>query len=67
MWKQILTKINAALLSHWSQLVWFVLGTLMGAVLLGGMVGCSTAPTCSIEESQGSTTPVAEEVVTEQS
>ena len=40
MWKQILTKINASLLANWSQLVWFVLGALMGLFVLGGLVSC---------------------------
>ena len=40
MWKQILTKINASLLANWSQLVWFILGSLLGLFVLGGLVGC---------------------------
>ena len=40
MWKQILTKVNASLLANWSQLVWFVLGTILGVFLLGGLVSC---------------------------
>tara|TARA_R110000851_G_scaffold9984_1_gene36597 strand:+ start:2215 stop:2535 length:321 start_codon:yes stop_codon:yes gene_type:complete len=42
MWKSILSKVNAALLTHWSQLVWFVIGALVGTVLLGGLVSCRT-------------------------
>jgi len=41
MWKQILTKINTALLTHWSQLVWFVLGAVLGVFVLGGLVSCT--------------------------
>ena len=40
MWKQILTKINASLLANWSQLVWFILGSLLGLFVLGGVVSC---------------------------
>jgi len=42
MWKSILSKVNASLLTHWSQLVWFVVGALVGTVLLGGLVSCRT-------------------------
>ena len=42
MWKSILSKVNASLLTHWSQLVWFVVGALVGTVLLGGLVSCTT-------------------------
>jgi len=48
MWKQILANVNAAILRNWSSLVWFVLGAVLGAFFLGGMVSC-TAVT-SIEE-----------------
>ena len=41
MWKQILTKVNEALLTHWSQFVWFVLGTLIGIFFLAGLVSCT--------------------------
>ena len=41
MWKQILTKVNTALLAHWSQLVWFVLGVVLGVFVLGGLVSCT--------------------------
>ena len=38
MWKQILDKIKAALLSHWSELVWFVIGAALGVFVLAGWV-----------------------------
>jgi len=38
MWKQILSKVNAALLAHWSQFVWFVLGVGLGLFVLGSCV-----------------------------
>lgn len=38
MWKQILGKISAALLSHWSELVWFLIGAALGVFFLAGFV-----------------------------
>jgi len=38
MWKQILGKVKAALLSHWSELVWFVIGAALGVFVLAGWV-----------------------------
>ena len=45
MWKTILDKINGGILAFWSQLLWFVLGALLGALLLGGLVSCTTVET----------------------
>ena len=45
MWKTILDKINGGILAFWSQLLWFVLGALLGAMLLGGLVSCTTVET----------------------
>ena len=42
MWKTIQEKIQGGILAYWSQVVWFVLGTLLGAMLLGGLVSCTT-------------------------
>jgi len=42
MWNTILEKVKAGMLVYWSQVVWFVLGALLGVVLLGGLVSCTT-------------------------
>jgi|TARA_R110000744_G_scaffold322696_2_gene428639 hypothetical protein len=57
MWKQILTKINASLLANWSQLVWFVLGSLLGVFFLGGFVSCQ-----AIEATKGGLTSIDDTV-----
>jgi len=60
MWKQILSKVNASILAHWSQVVWFVVGTLAGAFLLGGLVSCSTVE--AVEGAVGSVDDTIREV-----
>lgn len=41
MWKTILDKIKGGILAYWSQVTWFVLGVLLGTMLLGGLVSCT--------------------------
>jgi len=43
MWKTILEKIQSGILAYWSQVTWFVLGVLLGTMLLGGLVSCTSA------------------------
>jgi len=40
MWQTILEKIKASILAYWSQVTWFVLGCVLGVVVLGGLVSC---------------------------
>lgn len=40
MWETILDKIKASILAYWSQVTWFVIGCVLGVVLLGGLVSC---------------------------
>lgn len=42
MWKKILKKFNRGVLASWSQLLWFVLGAILGVALFGGQVSCTT-------------------------
>jgi len=48
------------LLANWSQLVWFVVGALVGTILLGGLVSCSTVERA--EEAVGSVDDTIREV-----
>jgi hypothetical protein len=41
MWKLILDKLNAAILTHWSQVVSLILGALLGVFVLAGLMSCS--------------------------
>jgi len=38
MWKTIQEKIQAGILAYWSQTLWFIIGTVLGATMLGGLV-----------------------------
>jgi hypothetical protein len=42
MWNTFKEKIKAGVLAFWSQTLWFVLGTLLGVMVLGGLASCST-------------------------
>lgn len=40
MWETMKSKIKASILAYWSQVTWFVLGCVLGVVVLGGLVSC---------------------------
>jgi len=55
MWTTIRNKIMAGVVRYWSQIIWFILGLLLGFMLLGGLVSCTP-----VEEEVD--TPVLEEL-----